>query len=58
MGWTSAIVYNLMSGINVSSFKAKSYLDQGCFKHVFTANSSRSVIKIFAECCVKRLINT
>lgn len=39
VGWTSAIVYNLLSGLNVTSFKAKSYLDQGyliffCFKFI------------------------
>lgn len=29
MGWTSAVTYGLLSGLNVHSFKAKLYLDQG-----------------------------
>lgn len=29
VGWTTAIIFNLMSGLNILSYKAKSYLDQG-----------------------------
>lgn len=29
LGWTTAVVYNLLSGFNIESFKAKSYLNQG-----------------------------
>lgn len=45
LGWTGAICYSLLSGLNVESAKAKCYFDQGA--HMILILSSLFIV---AEC--------